>query len=86
MSLNPIDVGGGESVYCFNEYQLKTAFELAESDTDSDRKIREALKTLEDTLMRNEQASTAFVLIDRLLKSKTTYTGSAAPPTAPPSA
>lgn len=70
MSLKPIDVGGGESVYCFNEYQLKTAFDLAESDTDSGRKVREALATLEETLTRNEQASAAFVLIDRLLKSK----------------
>jgi hypothetical protein len=70
MSLKPIDVGGGESVYCFNEYQLKTAFELAESDTDSGRKVRKALATLEATLTRHEQASTAFVLIDRLLKSK----------------
>ena len=70
MSLKPIDVSGGESVYCFNEYQLKSAFELAESDTESGEKIREALRTLEDTLTRNEQASTAFVLIDRLLKSK----------------
>ena len=72
MSLNPIDVGGGESVYCFNEYQLKTAFELAESDTESGRKIRETLATLEETLTRNEQASAAFVLIDRLLKSAST--------------
>ena len=70
MAVRPIDVTGGESVYCFNEYQLKSAFELAESDTESGQKIRDAIQHLEDSLSRNERASAAFVIIDRLLKSR----------------
>lgn len=70
MAIKPIDVTGGKSVYCFNEYQLKSAFELAESDSESGRKIRETIEHLENSLTRNEQASLAFVVIDRLLKSK----------------
>ena len=70
MAIQPIDVTGGQSVYCFNEYQLKSAFELAESDSESGRKIRETIEHLENNLTRNEQASTAFVIIDRLLNSK----------------
>ena len=70
MAIKPIDVTGGKSVYCFNEYQLKSAFELADSDSESGRKIRETIEHLENNLTRNEQASMAFVIIDRLLKSK----------------
>ena len=70
MAIQPIDVTGGQSVYCFNEYQLKSAFELAESDSESGRKIRETIEHLENDLTRNERASAAFVVIDRLLKSK----------------
>ena len=70
MAIKPIDVTGGQSVYCFNEFQLKSAFELAESDSESGRKIRETILHLEKNLTRNEQASTAFVIIDRLLQSK----------------
>ena len=32
MAVQPIDVTGGESVYCFNKLQLTSAFELAESE------------------------------------------------------
>jgi hypothetical protein len=70
MAVQPIDVTGGESVYCFNRYQLESAFELAQSESDSGEKVRQALSTLERTLTRNEQAATAFVLIDRLVRSK----------------
>ena len=70
MAIKPIDVTGGQSVYCFNEYQLKSAFELAESDSESGRKIRETIERLENDLTRNERASASFVVIDRLLKSK----------------
>ena len=65
----PIDLTGGKSVYCFNEGQLKRAFELGEGDTESGRKIRAALETLERDLSRNERAALAFILIDRLTKS-----------------
>jgi hypothetical protein len=70
MAVQPIDVTGGESVYCFNKLQLTSAFDLAESKTESGEKIRAALQTLEETLTRNERAATAFVLIDRLVKTK----------------
>lgn len=70
MAVQPIDVTGGESVYCFNRYQLDSAFDLAKSETESGEKVRQTLATLEETLTRNERAATAFVLIDRLVKSK----------------
>lgn len=70
MAVKPIDVTGGESVYCFNAYQLKSAHELAESDTQSGEKIRAAIQHLEEELTRNERASAAFVMIDRLLQTK----------------
>ncbi len=70
MAVQPIDVTGGESVYCFNKLQLTSAFELAESEGESGEKIRAAIKTLEESLTRNEQAATAFVMIDRLVKTK----------------
>jgi hypothetical protein len=69
MAVKPIDVTGGKSVYCFNEYQLKSAFELAESESESGDKVREAIRHLEETLTRNERASASFVVIDRLLRS-----------------
>lgn len=70
MSVKPIDVTGGESVYCFNAYQLKAAFDLAASEGESGDKVREAVDRLENELTRNERAAAAFVVIDRLLKSK----------------
>ena len=70
MAVKPIDVTGGESVYCFNQSQLTSAHELAESEGESGEKVRAAIQRLEEELTRNERASTAFVLIDRLLKTK----------------
>lgn len=70
MAVKPIDVTGGESVYCFNHYQLTSAHELAESESESGEKVRAAIQHLEEELTRNERASAAFVVIDRLLKSK----------------
>lgn len=69
MSIQPIDILGGESVYCINEDQLRRSFDLAENDPDSSPMIQAALDHLESTLSRNEQAALAFVLIDRLLKT-----------------
>ena len=69
MAIQPIDVTGGESVYCFNQYQLKSAFELAESESESGEKVRETIRHMEETLTRNERAAAAFVIVDRLLKS-----------------
>lgn len=69
MSVKPIQILGGESVYCINEDQLKKSFELAEQDPGSSPKIQAAIERLEAELTRNEQAALAFVVIDRLLKS-----------------
>jgi len=69
MSRKPIDMLGGESVYCINRDQLRRSRELAEHDPQSSPKIQAALSDLESTLSRNERAALAFVLIDHLLQS-----------------
>jgi hypothetical protein len=69
MTMKPIDILGGESVYCIKEDQLQKSFELAEHDPVSSPRIQAAMADLESTLNRNERAALAFVLIDRLLKS-----------------
>jgi hypothetical protein len=67
--MKPIDILGGESVYCINEDQLRRSLELAESDPESSPKIQGAIDDLESRLSRNERAALAFVLIDRLTKT-----------------
>ena len=69
MSVRPIELLGGESVYCINQSQLSNAFKLANDDPQSSPKIQAAVKDLENKLTRNERAALAFVLIDRLLKT-----------------
>ncbi len=69
MAVPPVDLTGGESVYCINQVQLERAFQLADADPESGPRIRAALERLEQDLSRNERAALAFVLIDRLLKS-----------------
>lgn len=69
MTVRPIELLGGESVYCINESQLRNAFRLAEEDPESSPKIQTELEALEGRLTRNERAALAFVMIDRLLKS-----------------
>ena len=69
MAAPPVDLTGGESVYCINQVQLERAFQMADADPDSGPRIRAALEGLEQDLSRNERAALAFVLIDRLLKS-----------------
>jgi len=69
MTVKPIELLGGESVYCINQTQLVNAKKLAFDDPNSSPKIQAEIKTLEEKLSRNERASLAFVLIDRLLKS-----------------
>ena len=69
MSVQPVDVTGGQSVYCFNEYQLRSAFERAEQPGESGDRVREAIRRMESELSRNERAAAAFVVIDRLLKT-----------------
>ncbi len=75
MAVQSIDVTGGESVYCFNQYQLTSAFELAESEGETGDRVREAISYLEDNFSRNERAAAAFLVIDHLMKSKDDASG-----------
>lgn len=72
MTIKPIEILGGESVYCINESQLKKSFELAYEDPATSPKIQAAIDQIEEGLNRNERAALAFVLIDRLLKNEST--------------
>jgi hypothetical protein len=69
MSLKPIDLSGGKSVYCFNEHQLGGAFALYREESPSGERIRAEVERLEKSCSRNEQASIAFVLIEHLNKT-----------------
>ena len=69
MSIEPVDLTGGKSVYCFNESQLDHAFALFEGQDESGDKIRAEVARLEKELTRNERASLAFVIIDHLNKT-----------------
>ena len=77
MAMKPIEILGGESVYCINEKQLEKAFELANDNSESAPRIHAALERLEGELDRNERAALAFVMIDRLLKTSTDSKNSA---------
>jgi hypothetical protein len=66
VSIDPIDILGGESVYCINQSQLGDAKHLATEDVESAPRIQEAIKAVEAALSRNEQAALAFMLIERL--------------------
>ncbi|HMP74523.1 MAG TPA: hypothetical protein PKE55_14790 [Kiritimatiellia bacterium] len=69
MTIRPIELLGGESVYCINQSQLQNAFDLAERNPETSPKIQAEIQSIEDRLTRNERAALAFVLIDRLLKT-----------------
>jgi hypothetical protein len=69
MTIKPIELLGGESVYCINQSQLANAFKLANDDPRTAPKIQAEIQALESKFSRNERAALAFVLIDRLLKS-----------------
>lgn len=69
MTVRPIELLGGESVYCINESQLKSAFKLAFEDPVAAPRIQAEIASIESRLNRNERAALSFVLIDRLLKS-----------------
>lgn len=66
MSLSPIDLTGGKSVYCFNQDQLDRTLDLFEEQSPSGDRIRTAVKQLEAECSRNEQAAIAFTLIHHL--------------------
>ena len=69
MSVEPIPLLGGKSVYCINQSQLAEAFHLAEEDPQTAPRIQREIDRLEGEIGRNERAALAFVLIDRLLKT-----------------
>jgi hypothetical protein len=69
MILKPIDLLGGESVYCISQGQLKAARELAFENSQTAPIIQGEVRRLETALSRNERAALAFVLIDRLLQT-----------------
>lgn len=66
MSVDPVSILGGESVYCINEGQLSDAMRLANEDETSSPRIQATLADLEKNLTRNERAALAFVIIERL--------------------
>ena len=70
MSVDPVSILGGESVYCINQGQLKDAMRLANEDETSAPRIKAALAELETRLTRNERAALAFVIIERLRDSR----------------
>jgi len=66
MSLKPIDLTGGKSVYCFNQHQMDQANRLYAEESPSGEAIRAAVAQLEADCTRNEQATIAFMLIQHL--------------------
>lgn len=66
MSVKPIDLTGGKSVFCFNEAQFTKATELARSEGETGDRIRALIDLLEKDYTRNERAALAFVVIDKL--------------------
>ncbi|MEM7391794.1 MAG: hypothetical protein AAF492_05535 [Verrucomicrobiota bacterium] len=69
MSVKPINLLGGKSVYCINEGQLQDAYELAYENEEASPRIQAEVERLEKEMSRNERAAVSFVVIDRLLKS-----------------
>ena len=69
MAVEPQDITGGKSVYCFNQKQLDGAFRLFEEASETGDTLRKEVERLEQSLSRNERAALAFVLIDRLSKT-----------------
>jgi hypothetical protein len=69
MSMEPISILGGKSVYCINEGQLQDAQRLANDDPETSPRIQAEIARLESEMNRNERAALSFMLIDRLLRS-----------------
>ena len=65
MSVDPVSILGGKSIYCINEMQLNDARKVF----DESPKVRGILADHEQSLTRNERAALAFVMIDRLLST-----------------
>ncbi len=71
MAIKSLEMAGGESVYCFNEGQLKVAYDLVKNNPESAARLKPMLEKLEKEYSRNEQAALAFVIIDKLLRQDT---------------
>lgn len=69
MSVEPQDITGGKSVYCFNQKQLDGAFRLFGEASEAGAALRKEVTRIEQHLSRNQRAALAFVLIDRLSKT-----------------
>ena len=66
MSVQPIDLTGGKSVYCLNQQQLDRALALFQEDSPAGARLRAAVARLEAECSRNERAAIAFLLIQHL--------------------
>ena len=66
MSMQPIDLTGGKSVYCLNQQQLDRALALFQEDSPAGARLRAAVARLEAECSRNERAAIAFLLIQHL--------------------
>ena len=66
MSVQPIDLTGGKSVYCFNQQQLDRAVALFQENSPAGERLRALVARLEAECTRNEQAALAFILIQHL--------------------
>lgn len=69
MTISPIPILGGKSIYCINEEQMTEATRIAENDPASSPKVQKYLTELDVSLSRNEQAALAFKIIERLKAS-----------------
>ncbi|NCA81394.1 MAG: hypothetical protein EOM72_01420 [Opitutae bacterium] len=69
MSVQPLDLTGGKSVYCLNQQQLDRALALFQEDSPAGARIRATVARLEAEGTRNERAAIAFVLIQHLQAS-----------------
>ena len=67
MNIQPVELSGGESVYCINEAQLKKAYEMLSADN-AGTGIESELERLNSEYSRNERAALAFLLIHALMK------------------
>ncbi len=62
MSVKPVSILGGESVYCINQGQIAEARRLVEATP----ALQSLAASIERDTSRNERAALAFVLIERL--------------------
>ena len=66
MTLRPIDLTGGKSVYCFNRQQLDRAQALFQEESPGGERLRAEVARLRSEWSRNERAALAFLLIEHL--------------------